>query len=97
MWRLKIVQHGSLYRTSRQLQCGVNSEIIDYALRATKEVLLRDKPAQVAGFNRVKLRPSSPLIDEIPLSQIVMHVDLAVRLFVFIISPTFLLTEQFLQ
>ena len=50
---------------------------------------MRDKPAQVAGFNRVKLRPSSPLIDEVPLSQIVMHVDLAVRLFFVFIAYVF--------
>ena len=84
MRRLKTVQHGSVFITSRH--CGVNSDIIDYSLRATKEVLLRDEPAPVAGFNRVKLQTGSNRNDLRALSQILMDLDLVVKLFfVFIV------------
>ena len=87
MWRLKTVHHGSVFITSRQ--CGVNSDIIDYSLRATKEVLLRDEPAPVAGFNRVKLQTGSKRDDFQALSQILMDVDLVVRLFFVFVAYVF--------
>ena len=80
--RLRTVQHGLVFRANRQLQCGVNSETVDHSLRKTKEVLLRDPPARVAGFRRVKVE--SPLMDKLPLSAIEMHVGLVVRLYFFV-------------
>ena len=55
--------------------------LITRSLRATIEVLLRDEPAPVAAFYRVKLHKGSKRNDLRALSQILMDVDLVVRLF----------------
>ena len=94
MFRLaRALQHGSnmVFRASRQLHCGVNSEIVDYTLRTTKEVLLRDEDELGTGFDCVRLLPGSTVFNGIPLSKITMHVMAVSSLF---LSPTFLLTEQ---
>ena len=81
LWRLKTVQHGSVL-TCRQL-VAVNSETVDYSLGIAKDALLRDgRPQEVAGFDLVRLRKGSALSSGRPLSQILMDVELAVRLFV---------------
>ena len=77
-----------VFRASRQLHCGVNSEIVDYAL--SKEALLRDDELSF-GFDCVSLLPESPVFSKIPLSKVTMHVTAVSSLF---LSPTFLLTEQ---
>ena len=64
-------------------QCGVSSETIDYSLGITREVLQRDKPVhEVVGFSLVRLQTGSTLNSARPLSQILMDVELVVRLFV---------------
>ena len=81
VWRLKTVQHGSVFITSRQY-CGVKSDAVHYPLRITREVLLRDKRHHaVAGFDRVKLQEGEKLKSRQTLSQLWFDVDLVVRLF----------------
>ena len=89
VWRLKTVQHGSVFITSRQY-CGVNSDVVDQSLRITREVLLRDKPRQaVTDFDQVKLQEGVKLRTRQTLSQVWFDVDFAVRLFFVFIAYVF--------
>ena len=89
VWRLKTFQHGLVSITSRQYR-GVKSDVVDYSLRFTREILLRDKldPA-VAGFKQVKLREGAKLSTRQPPAKVLLDVNVVVRLFFVFIAYVF--------